>query len=154
MPTFSSRAASIWEYTKHQPIRPVDLESIGPGIKWLPPCYWQPRMIFFGALDTCLKELTGEFPRTIPSRKSTHPLFVLKNLQNLAQTVCPCSSRDWGVRRFIRKGCVLHYSKKVTDQVSYLVESCSFNLPMDPAFIRGLVFMGQVPEECLGERGP
>jgi len=151
--TFSSRAASIWECVESAPVRPIDLERIGPGIKRLPPCYWEPRMLFSGASDARVKELTGEFPHTVASRKSTHPLFVLKTLQNLAQRVCPCSTKDWGVRRYIRKGCVLHYSEKVTDRVSYLVESCSFNLPMEPAFTHRLVFLGQVPEECLEERG-
>ncbi|NLI83771.1 MAG: hypothetical protein GX443_19125 [Deltaproteobacteria bacterium] len=130
----------------------MDLERIGPGIKRLPPCYWEPRMLFFGASDTRVREVTGEFPHTVVSRKSTHPLFVLKTLPGVAQRVCPCSSKDWGARRSIRRGCVLQYTGVVTDRASYLVESCSFNLPLDPAFLGRLEFRGRVPEECLDER--
>lgn len=152
MSSFSSRAASIWKSSGQPPPPPLDLSILGSGIKFLPPIYWQAGMLFTGARDESLKEHTGVFPQTMRSPKSTHPLFVLQPLRNLAHRVCPCSSKDWGSARVIRKGCVLQYTERVIDRDIFPVESCSFNLPMDPEFTRHLFFFGRVPEECLEVR--
>lgn len=154
MSSFSARAAAIWELPHRPPPPQVDLAILGDGIKSLSPVRWEPHMLFSGARDRELREITGLFPLTARSRKSTHPLFVLETIQNLAHRVCPCSSKDWGSRRVIRKGCPLQYTGRVTDRDSFPVESCSFNLPMDPAFTRNLRFLGLVPDDCIETRGP
>lgn len=153
MSSFSARVAAIWESPHQPPLPHVDLALLGEGIKSLSPVRWEPHMLFTGARDRYLRDLTGVFPLTLRSRKSTHPLFVLKTIQNLAHRVCPCSSKDWGSRLVIRKGCALQYTNRVTDRDTFPVESCSFNLPMDPAFTRDLRFMGRVPDECIQTRG-
>lgn len=111
-------------------------------------------MFFHGAFDVGLREATGVFPATLRPDRKTHPLFVLERLGDLGHRVCPCSSRNWAARRFIREGCVLEITGRVTDRNSYLVESCAFNLPLDPEFWEPLLFMGRVPEPCLAECGP
>lgn len=111
-------------------------------------------MLFRGASDSGLREATGTFPATFRSPHGTHPLFVLETLPGLGHRVCPCSSKSFGVRRRIRKGCVLRYTRRQMDRDSHLVESCAFNLPLAPEFLDPLRFMGLVPPECLEELGP
>lgn len=111
-------------------------------------------MLFRGAPDASLREATGAFPATFRSPHGTHPLFVLERLPGLGHRVCPCSSRNWAARRFIREGCVLEITGRVSDRNGYLVESCAFNLPLSPDFLEPLRFLGRVPPECLEECGP
>jgi hypothetical protein len=111
-------------------------------------------MFFQGAFDVELRRATGVFPATFRADRRTHPLFVLDRIADLGHRVCPCSSRNWAAHRFIREGCVLEFTGCVTDRNSYLVESCAFNLPLDPEFWTPLLFMGRVPESCLAECGP
>ncbi len=144
------RLTEIWE----TPPRPVahprpDLSVLGSDIKRLAPRFWQARMFFRGARDKDLRTATGTFPETQRKLCRTHPIFVLKVLGDLGHQVCPCSSKNWGVHRCIRKGCVLEMTGTVMDRNSYLVENCAFNLPRDPAFVEGLFFVGRVPETCL-----
>jgi hypothetical protein len=143
-------AISIWGPQKTDARRrPVDLALLGEGITRLPPPYWRERMVFQGARDQDLRVVTGEFPATFHKERLTHPIFVLIALSDFGYKVCPCSSRNWGVSRFIRKGCILEITRKEQDRNSYLVEQFAFNLPSDPAFTEGLFFLGQVPETCL-----
>lgn len=144
------RLTEIWE----TPPRPVahptpDLSVLGADLKRLAPRFWQARMFFRGARDEDLRTVTGTFPETLRKLYRTHPIFVLKVLGDLGHQVCPCSSKNRGVHRCIRKGCVLEMTATVMDRNSYLVENCAFNLPRDPAFVEGLFFMGLVPETCL-----
>lgn len=106
-------------------------------------------MVFRGAPDLVLRDITGAFPLKLASPSGTHPIFVLDRLPGLGYRVCPCSSKNFGVRRRIRKGCVLAYTRRETDRDSYLVETCAFTMPQDPSFWERLVFMGQAPAECL-----
>jgi hypothetical protein len=143
-------AIGIWELQKNDaPRRPVDLTVIGEGITRLPPSHWRERMLFRGARDEDLREATGEFPATFHKERRTHPIFILSTVSDLGHRVCPCSSKNWGVSRFIRKGCILDITRKEQDRDSYLVEEYAFILPSDPAFTQGLFFLGQVPESCL-----
>lgn len=144
------KLAEIWETPRTQAHHPVpDLAVLGEAVTRLPPRYWRERMFFRGARDKDLKARTGEFPATLRKVSRTHPLFVLKMLGDLGHKVCPCSSKNWGAGRFIRKGCLLETTGREMDRHSYLVESCAFNLPTDPAFVEELRFMGRVPESCL-----
>jgi hypothetical protein len=150
-----SRHSRIWD--DPPPARrfpaPPDLSVLGSGLKHLAPAYWEPRMFFQGAIDAALREATGVFPATLRPDRKSHPLFVLDRIGDLGHRVCPCSSRNWAARRFIREGCVLEIPGRISDRNSYLVESCAFNLPLDPGFWEPLCFMGRVPEACLGECG-
>lgn len=144
------KLAEIWEQPTAPVARPApDLSVLGAGLTWLPPRFWRERMFFRGARDEDLREITGEFPAALRKLSRTHPIFVLKVLGDLGHKLCPCSSKNWGVRRCIRKGCVLELTGREMDRPSYLVEQCDFNLPNDPAFVEGLCFMGRVPEACL-----
>jgi len=143
---------TVWSRKEEIPPRRVDLGILGGAIRRLPPACWQPGMLFSGAPDRGLKDLTGEFPATFRSDKVSHPIFVLKTLSHLGHKVCPCSSRRRGTARFIRKGCVLEITGIVTDRDTYLVEGCAFNLPMDPAFSEHLRFRGLVPNTCMERR--
>jgi hypothetical protein len=144
------RRSEIWEASKAPPSRPSeDLTALGEAITRLPPRYWRERMFFHGARDRDLRVATGKFPATFRKDRRTHPIFVLKMLGDLGRKVCPCSSKNWGAGRFIRSGCILEITGKEQDRNSYLVEWFAFNLPSDPAFTEGLVFMGLVPETCL-----
>ncbi len=111
-------------------------------------------MLFRGAPDSGLREATGVFPATFRSPQGTHPLFVLERLPGLGHRVCPCSSKRFGARRHIRAGCELAYTGRRMDRDSYLVESCTFNLPRTPAFLEPLRFLGLVPPDCLEDCGP
>lgn len=116
------------------------------------PAYrWQPRMLFGNAPDRTLRKLTGTFPASFHPHRSSHPIFVLEPLASLAHRVCPCSSKNFGVRRFIRRGCRLGYTNRITARDTYLVEACSFNIPLDPSFSRHLRFQGLVPSGCIEE---
>jgi hypothetical protein len=143
-------AIAIWEAPKVPVSRPLeDLTALGESITRLPLGYWRERMFFHGARDRDLRVVTGEFPATFRKDRITHPILVLKVLGDLGHKVCPCSSKNWGARRFIRKGCILEVTGREQERDSFLVERFSFNLPSDPAFSQGLRFMGQVPEACL-----
>lgn len=146
-----SRHSRIWDPPPPAPARPPhpDLAVLGSGVKHLPPALWQARMFFHGARDLALRELTGIFPATLRPDRKTHPLFILESIEGLGHRVCPCSSQNWAARRRIRQGCVLEITGRVTDRDSYLVESCAFNLPLDPEFSQRLLFMGLVPTPCL-----
>jgi hypothetical protein len=143
-------AIDIWAASKAPPSRPsVDLTALGGAITRLPPRWWRERMFFHGARDLDLRVVTGKFPATFRKDRHTHPIFVLKVLGDLGHKVCPCSSKNWGASRFIRKGCLLEVTGREQERNSYLVEWFTFNLPSDPAFTEGLLFMGLVPETCL-----
>jgi hypothetical protein len=141
--------AAIWDTRETRTQRHVDLTLLSGAITRLPPLYWTERMFFRGARDRLLRDLTGGFPATLRKDHFTHPLFVLKPLGGLGHKVCPCSSKNWGAGRFIRKGCTLEITGKEIDRNSYLVEWYGFNLPADPEFTEHLLFMGRVPESCL-----
>ena len=142
--------SEIWEIPKSpSPHRGVDLTALGEAVSRLPPSFWRERMFFHGARDTDRKVVTGDFPATFDKVRRTHPIFVLKVLGDLGHKVCPCSSKNWGGSRFIRKGCLLEITGREQERDSYLVEWFSFNLPSDPAFTERLLFMGLVPETCV-----
>lgn len=138
--------SAIWKTTGSTA---PDLGLLGEAIRYLPPLYWEPGMLFCGAPDGYLRTLTGVFPATFRAERLSHPIFVLQVLPGLGLQVCPCSSRDYGASRFIHKECRLRYTNRSTDRDSYLVEDCSFNLPLDPAFCHHLRFLGLVPSLCL-----
>jgi len=102
-----------------------------------------------GAADRALQEHTCGFPATVRKDKFTHPLYVLQVLPGLGHQACPCSSKNFGVRRFVCAGCTLLYTNRQTDRDSFLVETYRFNLPLDSEFTDPLRFMGRVPLECL-----
>ncbi|MDW7774393.1 MAG: hypothetical protein SCH71_16020 [Desulfobulbaceae bacterium] len=109
-------------------------------------------MLFTGAPDQELKECTGSFPATLRKEKNTHPIFVLDALPE-GHLVCPCSSKgNKQNQRYIRQGCRLEITGRVTDMDSYLVEKYKFTIPLDRRFTRKLFFFGQVPLSCLGGR--
>jgi hypothetical protein len=122
----------------------------------LPLRYWRPNMLFSGAPDDRLRRLTaGLFPLRLVKNK-THPLFCLHVLPDtVGCRVCPCTSsqpRRGVPQRFIRRGCVLSFTRRIMDRDSYLVDEIVFNLPADLAF--RLRFRGRVPEECLIDGSP
>jgi hypothetical protein len=149
MSSGTAKFAVIWEKAAAPQPRKFDLELLGAAVRQLPPVYWEPEMFFHGAADEALREQTGGFPATLRKDQLTHPVFVLRTLPGLGHQVCPCSSKNFGVQRFIRGGCTLLYTHRQTDRDSYLVESYRFNLPLDPEFSRHLRFMGRVPLDCL-----
>jgi hypothetical protein len=133
-------------------IRKADLSLLGNSITSLPVSQWRDRMLFAGAPDQELKFLTGTFPRTFRTEKTTHPIFVLASMQT-GMFVCPCSTKGNPSKfRFIRSGCRLKDGREETlEQPSYLVETCSFTLPMDRRFSRKLIYLGVVPETCIAD---
>jgi hypothetical protein len=117
----------------------------------LPLRYWRADMLFSGAPDDRLHDLTaGLFPLRLVKKK-THPLFCLQVLPDaVGCRVCPCTSsrpRRAIPRRSIRQGCILAYTGQIMDRESYLVDEILFNVPADLAF--KLRFRGLVPEKCL-----
>ena len=130
-------------------LRRPDLSVLGSAIASLPPSQWQPHMLFTGVPDDDLRSLTGSFPATLRRDSTTHPIFVIETLTS-GHRVCPCSSKGGLNRqRYIRKGCQLAIKDTVIDRNSFLVESCSFTVPLDRRFSRRLIFRGVVPENCL-----
>lgn len=110
-------------------------------------------MFFAGVPDEELRELTGSFPKTLRQDKTTHPIFVLKNFQT-GIFACPCTSKGIPTKfRFIKFGCQLEEGKQeVMKLTSYLVETCTFTLPLDRRFSRKLIYLGVVPETCIEDR--
>jgi len=139
----------------NQVLRQLDLSVLGSSIRSLPAARWQSRMFFMGVPDKDLQQHTrGKFPATLRSDMDTHPVFVLQ-VQPTGHFLCPCSSRgnkhtSW----YIKKGCRLERTDYVMDRDSFLIEKCSFTLPLDSRFSRKLMFRGRVPESCIsGGRG-
>lgn len=131
------------------------LDLILCSAKRLPLEYWRTGFWFVGASDEALHTLTdGLFPHAVMEKK-THPVYALKPLPDqVGCRVCPCSSkRPYSAPsyRFIRKGCVLKHKKHTMDRDSYLIEGVTFNIPASMA--GRLPFMGEVPEECVVQRG-
>lgn len=135
-------------------MRKPNLSLLGGSITALPKKYWEANMLFLGAPDQDLKELTGDFPRTFRKDKTTHPVFVIE-ARSTGHRFCPCSSKGYPFeKRYIRKGCSLKMSKEKMDRDCFLVDSCSFTLPLSMQFGKKLRFMGLVPECCIiDERG-
>lgn len=106
-------------------------------------------MLFAGAKDLELKEITGLFPATMKSKKSSHPIFSLKSLGNFGIQVCPCTSRRHK-GRFIKEGCTLEVTENTNDRNSYLLEQYSFSISVQSPMESRLRFLGIVPERCLG----
>ncbi len=132
-------------------LRTPDLSILGESISSLPVAHWAENMQFFGAPDEDLLKITGSFPATLRQDKTTHPIFILK-ANPTGHYVCPCSSRgNSKEKRFIRSGCSLKMKKEETKIVSFLVEACSFTLPLDSRFSRKLIFGGLVPESCIAD---
>jgi hypothetical protein len=145
----SSKHATIWKSTEPTTPKRLDFGFLGEAISYLPPLYWESGMLFRGASDRCLRALTGTFPATFRADRLSHPIFVLQTLTGLGHRVCPCSSKNYGASRLIHKGCRLAHTNRLTERDSYLVEDCSFNVPLDPAFCHHLRFLGLVPSLCL-----
>lgn len=129
-----------------------DLHILGGSIKHLPPPQWQERMLFAGVPDSDLKNHTKHFPATLRADKTTHPVYIL-TVGLSGHLVCPCSTKSFNRRqRYIKKGCQLEISNRVTDKKSFLVEKYTFTVPLDGRFSRKLLFMGIVPQSCLSEK--
>ena len=129
---------------------PRDLSSILGAVTKLPLAYWQPHMLFFGAPDSELSDVTtGGFPHVVVHRK-THPVFSLRALPDQAgDLACPCTSRvrhSAGVAH-IKNGCVLDYTGYVMQRATYVLDHLPFPVPKSIA--RRLRFKGCVPETCL-----
>lgn len=127
------------------------IEAILGAVTHLPVKYWKPRMLFFGAKDRELINLTGgHFPAGRVTRKK-RPVFSLEPLpQQSGFRVCPCSSQiPYRQKKYhyIEKDCQLIHTGHVTDRKSYLIEEVSFNIP--PSVAYRLRFFGEVPGECL-----
>lgn len=149
-----SRYRHIWDQPAAADRTRAAFATLGSSIRRLAPALWTERMLLAGAPDRDLKELTATFPARLRKDKTTHPLFVLRPIGSYGHKVCPCSSRDWNAKTYIRRGCELEITGKITDRTSYLVETCAFNLPLNPEFTRRLRFLGRVPEACLEQRLP
>lgn len=109
-------------------------------------------MLFFGVPDTNLRSLTGSFPATLRKDKTTHPIFVLKSHAS-GNFVCPCSTKGTAEKqRYIRQGCKMTKKNHAMDRNSFLIEACSFTLPMDKRFSGKLLFMGVVPAGCIEDK--
>lgn len=122
----------------------------GHPIRFLPVSVWPQNALFVGARDARLKSLTGGvFPVGPGSQSSSHPLFVLTIVGNLAHRVCPCSSQRFFNQRFIEKGCKLDHTSFVMAERTYLVEECVFQIPKDSDFLWSLRYWGRVPEACI-----
>lgn len=130
-------------------LRKPDLSILGASITSLPISHWRPNMMFFGAPDTDLRQLTGAFPATMRPDKTTHPLFVLQ-VNTVGHYVCPCSSKGHSAKqRYVCCGCRLEMKNEAMKLDSFLVEACGFTLPLDQRFTGKLGFLGLVPESCL-----
>jgi len=147
------RIHGIWNPPERQGRVPSleQLEMLGSGLRRLPATSLKERMFFLGAPDRVLKAVTGSFPAGRRGRQlaGTHPLFVLAVSNDLGSRVCPCSTKQWNARRFVRGGCRLEITRRQLEHDSYLVEACSFPLPSDDQFYRRLHFAGRVPEGCI-----
>ncbi|MCD6390017.1 MAG: hypothetical protein J7L69_11455, partial [Desulfobulbaceae bacterium] len=83
-------------------IRCPDLSVLGSSIKKIPFQLWKTRMLFAGAQDKKLKQITSAFPATFRKEHTTHPIFVLAASPGLAHIVCPCSSKgNPGKQRYV-----------------------------------------------------
>lgn len=131
--------------------RKLDLEPVGPGIKFVGLLHWEPRMLFAGAPDAELRRITDQFPHSIRGRgiRHSHPLFVLETKRDLAHRVCPCTSKPTYEQSCITVGCRLNYTGRLMDRTSYIISRHSFLISPDFPWIRRLKFLGQVPEECI-----
>jgi hypothetical protein len=121
-------------------------------VRFLPISVWPLHALFLGAKDTHFKRYTGGAFPLGPGHQaaaSTHPLFVLEKVGNLAHRVCPCSSQRFFNQRFIDKGCKLEHTSYVVAERTYLVEECVFQVPKDSGFLWSLRYWGRVPECCL-----
>lgn len=133
-------------------LRKPDLSILGESISSLPPSLWEDRMLFSGAPDIDLRSITSSFPATMRKDKTTHPLFVLKSYTT-GNFVCPCSTKGKVEKqRYIRQGCKMAKKDFEIDKNSFLVEACSFTLPMDKRFSGKLRFMGVVPTSCIEDK--
>lgn len=133
-------------------LRTPDLSILGDSISALPVAQWKENMQFFGAPDKDLLELSGSFPATLRKDKTTHPIFILQAHPS-GHYVCPCSSRgNVREKRCIRAGCQLKMKNNMTRIDSFLVETCSFTMPLDSRFSQKLIFGGLVPESCIVDK--
>lgn len=133
--------------------QPDILEEMGRALLRMPFHLWEERFSFRGALNTALREKTGVFPGRLGKPGETHPVFLLRKLGNFGFQACPCTSKEHGKARFIRKDCLLEITEKKMDRDSYVLEWMAFNLTEADAFRRGLVFQGRVPVACLAGGG-
>lgn len=119
-------------------------------IRFLPLAIWPERGLFAGAKDASLRKFTaGRFQAKKTSTSSSHPIFVLRKVGNLAHRVCPCSTKKYYNKRAITKGCVLEHTSYVLKERTYLVEDCVFQIPKDKRFLWNLRYWGRVPETDL-----
>lgn len=144
-----SALRDLWSPAR--PSRKLDLEVLGQSITRLPPDYWKENMVFKGARDTALRELTNDFQKVIKTPHSTHPVFVTKIVPGSKIRLCPCTSRPAPVR-YIPRGTRLHTTGVVLDRDSYLLEGYHFHLPLDPEFSNGLRYLGMVPDSRICRR--
>lgn len=135
-------STDVWERRKKQA-----MTILGGVINKMPVRFWEENMLFAEVQNTWWRLKTRTFPATHYTSGS-HPLFVLKKEGNQSFQICPCSSKG-NRSRYIRKGCTLLQTRKVTDQNSFLVEKFSYRLPISVTFSVQPKFLGQVPEKCI-----
>ncbi len=114
----------------------------------LPVSLWSENMLFHGAKDLWLRQMTGCFPAGLHKNSNTHPVFLLSAISNIGFKFCPCSSK-FNTGKYIVRGCILDMTGRKTDKTSYILEKYSFNLPVNPQNRPDIRFLGKVPEQCL-----
>ncbi|NCC25388.1 MAG: hypothetical protein EOM25_09365 [Deltaproteobacteria bacterium] len=105
--------------------------------------------MLFTAENRWWMQETGErFPRNRPPDE-THPLFVLRRIQGMSTTICPCTSKPLTAARAIRQGCVFQDTGRILKKKTYLLEQFSLSLPEQMRFASWPQYLGQVPSTCL-----
>lgn len=90
--------------------QPNIFKEMGRALLRIPFDFWEERFYFRGALNTALREKTGHFPARLGQPGETHPVFLLRKLGNFGFQACPCTSKEHGKARYIRKDCLLDLS--------------------------------------------
>lgn len=114
------------------------------------PRQWGERCLFWGMKNADIRVRTaGQFIGGHP--EGTHPVFILRKVENDSFEVCPCSSQQSNkdTASYIRKNSLTPPEKRPTDKNSFVLHFYPFNLHLDDRLTDRMPLRGIVAEEDI-----
>lgn len=115
------------------------------------PLEWEERLFFTEMRNSDLADMTsGQFQ---DSRKpyGTHPVFLLRRIEQGAFEFCPCSTKDYNSNKasYIRQNSRTSPNGMRVDKNSYILHFLSFNLTSSCNIVDRMPLLGRVDEDDI-----
>lgn len=122
------------------------------------PANWEPLDFFKKISDrSLLKKTCGKFPRgklmNSLSETDTHPVFLLKRVEDYSYRFCPCSTKKQGNYSYIPAESKLELASTSFHEHGYICHNLFFNLPPENDMVGQENFFGIAREnDIIGDQ--